>query len=169
MTRFPKYSKFYMPDTPVEKIKIEAPVDKKSEKTVEQIPKTPEEEVVEQRKPQIPAKTLPITEEQKEIATLQKDEETVMVENILSENVNKLYSQLSEAKKIAFRKRGEEVVIKIKTILKGTKIRANEIFELIKGWLIMLPKISTYFLDQEAKIKTDKVLEMKKKGQVIEK
>lgn len=159
-----------MPDIPVEKIKTEIPaMGKKAERPVEELPKTPETEEVPRARPQKTTKALPITEKQKEEAALQKDEELVMIENVLSENIKDLYSQLSGLKKKAFQKRGEEAALKIKTILQGTKIRANEIFELIKAWLQMLPKISGYFLDQEAKIKTDKVLEMKRKGQIVEK
>ena len=144
-----------MPDIPIEKIEQQTPVDKKPEKIAEQAPEIPEVEEVPQVKPQKAAKALPITEEQKDKAALKKSEELVMIENVLSENIKDLYSQLSGFKQKAFQKKGEEVALKIKIILEGTKIRANEVFELIMNWLKMLPKISSYFLEQEAKIKTD--------------
>lgn len=98
----------------------------------------------------------------------EKDEELLMIENILSEDVLAIYSQLSAGRKQAFKQKGEETALKIKVMLMQAKIRAHEIFELIKNWLKMLPKISVYFLEQEAKIKTDKVLQLKKEGQQIE-
>ncbi|MBU1180438.1 hypothetical protein KJ885_05850, partial [Patescibacteria group bacterium] len=141
---------------------------KKIEKAPAEGPKAPEAPETAVKAVQRIPKILPITDEQKEKAALQKDEELVMIENILSEDIKDLYSQLPQLKQKAFQQKGEEAALKIKVILKKTRVRANEIFELIKNWLKMLPKITIYFLEQEAKIKTDKVLEMRKRGQEIE-
>ena len=99
----------------------------------------------------------------------EKDEELLIIENILSEDIYDIYAQLSAIKQQAFKKKGEETAVKIKNILKQTSVKIHEVFELIKEWLKTLPKISIYFLEQEAKIKTDKVLQLKKEGQEIEK
>ena len=59
--------------------------------------------------------------------------------------------------------------VKIKLTMQKTRVKASDIFELIKNWLKMIPRLSLYFLEQEAKIKTDKILGLKKDGQAIEK
>ena len=148
--------------------KFEKKIPQKKIEKAPETPKAPEAPETTTKTVQKITKILPITEEQKEKAALGKDEELVMIENILSEDIRDLYSQLPQLKQRTFQQKGEEAALKIKVMLKKTRVRANEIFELIKNWLKMLPKISAYFLEQEAKIKTDKVLEMKKKGQEIE-
>lgn len=140
--------------------KVEAPVDKEAERGFPR-PMAAEEQNI----PAAPLAAIPAPEEE---PTLDRDEEVVMIENILSENIADLYRQLSADKQRAFRKRGEEVALKIKGLLKQTRVRAHELLRLIKEWLKMLPGISYYFLEQEAKIKTDKVLQMKREGQEIE-
>jgi len=98
-----------------------------------------------------------------------RDEDLIVIENVLSEDILEVYNKLSEMKKREFKKRGEFIAVKIKTMLRQTKVRAEEIFNLIKNWLKMLPNINHYFLEQEAKIKTDKILNMRREGQIIEK
>lgn len=141
--------------------KIEAPVDKQTGGRFER-PVATEEQIVSAAQQAIsPA---PAAEK-----TPDRDEELVMIENILSENIAEIYRELSETKKMAFRQRGEDVAKKIKGLMKQAKIAVHEVLALIKEWLKMLPHISNYFLEQEAKIKTDKILQMKREGQVIEK
>lgn len=152
---------------PIEK-PLEAPVEKSIEKFERKMPEIKEEKgAIAQIKGKI-SKILPITQEEKEEALTTKDEELIMIENILSKDTEKYYNQLAIFKQKEFQKKGEEIALKIKKILRQTKVRANEIFELVKNWLKILPKISTYFLDQEAKIKTDEILQMKREGQEIE-
>lgn len=141
--------------------KPETPVDKQAESRFER-PVAAEEEK------NIPVAPQAATSAPAEQPIPDRDEELVMIENILSENIAGLYRQLSAEKQKAFRKRGEEAAWKIKGILKQTRVKAHELLQLIKEWLKMLPGISHYFLEQEAKIKTDKVLQMKREGQEIE-
>ena len=46
--------------------------------------------------------------------------------------------------------------------VKGEKVKVKEIVKLIIEWLKIIPGASRYFLEQEAKIKTDKILKLKK-------
>jgi len=142
--------------------KIEAPVDKKAEKRFERPPEAEEGETA----PFVPQATVSAATEQ---TIPDKDEELVMIENILSENISEIYRELSEAQKRVFRQKGEEASLKIKGLLRKARVAAHEILKIIRDWLKTLPRISHYFLEQEAKIKTDKVLQMKREGQVVEK
>lgn len=150
-----------------EQFEKKLPVDKSAERVERPIEALPEaapgkagdQEIVQ---PSTPSPIMPP-------ATPTRDEELVMIESILSEDIYSLYNELSEAKKGEFRRRGEEVAMEIKKMLRQAKIKIHDLYELIRNWLLMLPKINRFFLEQEAKLKTDKVLQLKRSGQEIEK
>jgi hypothetical protein len=111
---------------------------------------------------------VPIGDEAAPVSVPQ-DEELAIIKSILSENLVDIYYQLPFEVRADFRKRGEEAANKIRKILMQAKVKAHEILEIILNWLKSLPRISRYFLEQEAKIKADKILKMKMDGQIIEK
>lgn len=92
---------------------------------------------------------------------LQKSLKVDKIENILSEGLEEVYASLPERKRFEFKKKGEETAFKIFFILKKTKVKAKKIIKLIKQWLKMIPGINRFFLEQEAKIKADKIIEIK--------
>jgi len=85
------------------------------------------------------------------------------VERILSEDISELYAQMTDEQKKKFREEGEEVSSKVEKILEGVKVKAREILVLIRNWLGKIPGINRFFLIQAAKIKTDKILALKKR------
>ena len=92
---------------------------------------------------------------------LQKSLEVEKIENILSEGMEEIYVNLSARRQIEFKKKGEETAAKIFFILKKTKVKVKKIIKLIKEWLKTIPGVNKFFLEQEAKIKTDKIMEIK--------
>jgi hypothetical protein len=44
-----------------------------------------------------------------------------------------------------------------------TKIKVNKIIDLIRRWLKLIPGINKFFLEQEVKIKADKIIRLKDK------
>ncbi len=141
--------------------KLEAPVDNRAKGRFER-------PVAAEAEKNIPVAAPLAAPAQEQTSTPDKDEEIVMIENILSENISEIYKELSDAQKRSFRQKGEEISIKIKGMLKKARVATHEILNIIKEWLRMLPGISHYFLEQEAKIKTDKILQMKREGQEID-
>lgn len=87
-----------------------------------------------------------------------KDPETAVVELILAEGLEDLYGKMLPSEQEAFKKRGEEVALTIRQMMTSAKVKVKKVLLLIKGWLRMIPGVNQYFLDQEAKIKTDKIL-----------
>jgi hypothetical protein len=87
-----------------------------------------------------------------------KDPLTQRVESILEEDLTDMYLSLSPADQQAFKQKGEETLSKIRMLLNQTKVNAKKIFQLIREWLKMIPGVNRFFLEQEAKIKTDKIL-----------
>jgi len=92
-----------------------------------------------------------------------RDEVVVKIEKILESGLADEYSQLSPIAKQEFKIKGEEVAEKIKGLLSATHIKVKKIFFLIVEWLRLLPGVNKFFLEQEAKIKTDHIIELHKK------
>ena len=93
---------------------------------------------------------------------LQKTADLVEIESILSQGIENIYDGLSPEKQWEFKKKGEETALKISLLLQKTKVKVKNIIKLIKDWLKIIPGINKFFLEQEAKIKADKLLNLKK-------
>ena len=61
-----------------------------------------------------------------------------------------------------FKLKGEQAASQIRELLKSAHIKVKKILRLILDWLRMLPGVNHFFLEQEAKIKTDKIIALKK-------
>lgn len=86
------------------------------------------------------------------------------VEDILSSGLEDLYQSLDQPRKIIFKQKGEETAASIVVLIKSIKFKIYEVLNLIRNWLFIIPGINKFFLEQEAKIKTDKVLELQHKN-----
>lgn len=87
-----------------------------------------------------------------------KDEVMQRVEEILSAGLGDIYSALPEAKKPLFRAKGEEVAAAIRSMIAQGKVKVHDVLRAIRDWLRMIPGVNKFFLEQEAKIKTDSIL-----------
>ncbi|MFA7653736.1 MAG: hypothetical protein WCX97_01695 [Candidatus Magasanikbacteria bacterium] len=92
-----------------------------------------------------------------------RDEITVKIEKIMSEDLLDVYQNLSPIARQEFKIKGEETASKIQELLQSTHVKVKKIFQLIVEWLKLLPGINRFFLEQEAKIKVDKILMLKNK------
>ena len=70
----------------------------------------------------------------------------------------------------AFRAKGEETASKIRQLLTAAHVNIKKILFLICDWLKMIPGVNIFFLEQEAKIKADKIIlaveEKRKQGKL---
>lgn len=87
-----------------------------------------------------------------------RDEVTLKVEKILEEGLKDAFLELDTVQKQEFKIKGEATAFAIRTLLKNTHIKVKSIFRLILEWLKILPGVNRFFLEQEAKIKTDKIM-----------
>ncbi len=87
-----------------------------------------------------------------------KDAVMVKIEKIMEEGLNDSYQRLSPVAKQEFKLKGEQAASQIRELLKNTHIKVKKILRLILDWLRILPGINHFFLEQEAKIKTDKII-----------
>lgn len=93
---------------------------------------------------------------------LVKDEMTRQVEQIMEEGIADAYRELTVVQQQEFKIKGEETAWKIRELFKKSHLKVKEIFKLLVEWLRMLPGINKFFIEQEAKIKADKILSLKK-------
>ncbi len=87
-----------------------------------------------------------------------RDELTVKVEKIMEEGLVDAFKELSPIERQEFKMKGEEVALQIRELLKSTHVKIKKIFKLLFGWLRLLPGINRFYLEQEAKIKADKIV-----------
>lgn len=80
------------------------------------------------------------------------------IDDILEEDLKELYVAMPPDKQAEFRQKGEETRSKIRQLVSAAKVNAKKVFALIRGWLKIIPGVNRFFLEQEAKIKTDKIL-----------
>lgn len=91
-----------------------------------------------------------------------KSQQLIRIEKILEQDLGKIYFSLPENLKKEFKVKGEETAAKIEILLQRAKVKVKEVIKLIMAWLKMIPGVNKYFIEQEAKIKTDKILKLKK-------
>lgn len=89
----------------------------------------------------------------------ERDPVLAQIENILANNLGDIYTQLPEDKREAFKVKGEEVASKIHEMVTTAKIKVHKILKLVTEWLGMIPAVNVYFLQQEAKIKLDQIMD----------
>lgn len=152
-------------ELPSEKIEKEAEIKTGFKESAEETLKEvgPAERPSEIQKPKY--KIFPLKgKEREEAIRLTKSETLKEIEEILIEGLDRYYYQsLPEVLKEQFKRRGEETASKIEKIIESAKVAVGKIFNLIINWLKMIPGINKFFIEQEAKIKTDKILTLAEK------
>lgn len=92
-----------------------------------------------------------------------RDEITLHVEQIMEDGLRDAFVQLSPIEQQTFKIKGEETAREIRQLLKSSRVKVKKIFQLLIEWLKLLPGVNRFFLEQEAKIKTDKILSLKER------
>lgn len=87
-----------------------------------------------------------------------KDEYQMRIERALEDGLVDVYVTLPPAVRADFKRIGEQTAVKIRALIGSAKVRFSEIVALIRTWLRIIPSVNRFYLEQEAKIKTDKVL-----------
>jgi len=93
-------------------------------------------------------------------ATAAQKEREKKIENILEEDLSDIYAKMPAAKQSEFKVEGEKATRSINEILSSAKVKVGKILSIIKKWLSIIPGVNKFFLEQEAKIKTDKILKI---------
>ncbi len=89
-----------------------------------------------------------------------KDTITIEVEKILEDGVGRFYASLPDEAKPVFKKKGEEAASEIAQMVTTLKVKIRRVMVLISNWLKTIPGVNKHFLEQEAKIKADRIVEL---------
>lgn len=84
------------------------------------------------------------------------------VEQVMTEGLEDTYRQLDPAAQARFKQVGEQTARAIAGLLEQTKLQARKVLELLVAWLRIIPGVNKFFLEQEAKIKADKLLALRR-------
>ncbi|MBU0660745.1 hypothetical protein KKG22_01030 [Patescibacteria group bacterium] len=98
-----------------------------------------------------------------------RDKLTLEVEHIMEEGLKEAFTSLSPIERQEFKIKGEQTAIQIRQLLKKTHVKVKSIFKLLFEWLKLLPGVNRFFLEQEAKIKTEKILGLHEKHKAMNK
>lgn len=84
------------------------------------------------------------------------------IENIMSSGLDQVFLKMTPAEQQRFKEEGEKTANKIGKLLDKAKTGVDKVISLIKRWLGLIPNVNKFFLEQEAKIKADKILKIKR-------
>jgi hypothetical protein len=93
------------------------------------------------------------------VPTREKDEVDIEVGKILEDGLVEYFQTLPPEAQARFKKKGEEIGEKIAVMVRDYKVQVKAVLLLIRDWLLTIPGVNKFFLEQEAKIKTDRILE----------
>ena len=82
------------------------------------------------------------------------------IEKILEIDLAEAYRSMTPEKQLEFRTVGERTAKEINRLLSEARVQAKKIIELIIEWLKIIPGVSRFFIEQEAKIKADEIMKM---------
>lgn len=89
-----------------------------------------------------------------------KDPAVRAVEAVLEEDLGDAFKKMNPDVQQKFRKEGERVTATIVEMMRNAKLNTRLVLKLIVDWLKMIPGVNHFFLTQEAKIKTDRILKL---------
>ena len=87
-----------------------------------------------------------------------KDETVIEVEHVLEEGLGPFFESLPPDARPVFKEKGEEVATELAKMVSSLHVNVRRALRLIADWLKTIPGVNRFFLEQEAKIKTDRIV-----------
>ena len=97
------------------------------------------------------------------VAAQPKSELLIEVEEILSEDLGDVFQKMTPENQQKFKAKGEEIARTIWQMIETAKLHLKKVLTMLREWLKMVPGVNRYFLEQETKIKIDKIIDLIKK------
>jgi hypothetical protein len=85
------------------------------------------------------------------------------IEAILSEGLENLYLAMNADNQTKFKQAGEQASHSIAELMDKGTCTLKKVVEIIRGWLTLIPGVNRFFLEQEAKIRADKIISIQKR------
>lgn len=86
-----------------------------------------------------------------------KDPVYLEVEQVLEDGLGSYYQGMNPKLQQLFKSRGETLAASLALMVTVTKVNVGKVVELIRRWLMLIPGVSRFFLEQEAKIRADRI------------
>ncbi len=83
------------------------------------------------------------------------------IENILADGMDQVFLKMTPREQAEFKLEGERAATKINQLLDKAKVGVGKVINVILRWLGLIPNANKFYLEQEAKIKADKILKIK--------
>jgi hypothetical protein len=139
--------------------RAEAAPEAKAER--EAAPERPAGEVqAAERPPRAVVEKAPSPERSAAPSAPEKDAYHVKVERILEDNLIDVYVELPKDVRARFKAAGEALAAQLRAMTEKKAPKPTAVLEPIRKWLKVIPGVNPFFLEQEAKIKTDKVMSL---------
>lgn len=104
------------------------------------------------------AQSSPLPSEPK--STIRKE-----IEEILAQDLGELYKTLTPQQRTLFKLEGEKAAARIEEQVAKPRVKIKEILHIIREWLKLLPGVNKFFIEKEVKIKTERILMIKKESE----
>lgn len=107
-----------------------------------------------------PIQAEPVTAPVAEPVAVPQDEVAVDVQKIMEDGLEEALAAMPDDAKQRFLQKGKEIGILIADMVRQYKVEVKQVLRLLKEWLTTIPGVNKFFLEQDAKIKTDRILEL---------
>ncbi|MAG28808.1 hypothetical protein CL632_01510 [bacterium] len=92
-----------------------------------------------------------------------KSERVIEIEKIMTAGLDDIYKELDPNTQQTVKTIGEEAASQIEKLIEEGQNIAKKVLSVLRGWLKKIPGVNIYFLEQESKRKTDKIMAMARK------
>lgn len=79
-----------------------------------------------------------------------------------------MFAEMTPQQKATFKAEGEKTASLIRQMVETAKAKTKSVIDLVKRWLRLIPGVNKFFVEQEAKIKADKVIALQRKIHGVE-
>lgn len=87
-----------------------------------------------------------------------EQEQLQRIESVLSEGLHDIFVALPPVEQQKFKVAGEQAAREVQGLLGQVKVQVGKIIDVLRRWLGTLPGVNKYFVEQEAKIKAQKLV-----------
>ncbi len=92
-----------------------------------------------------------------------KSERLIDIEKIMTEGLDDIYVALPPELQAAVKYEGEIAAAKIEELIESGKSISKKVLAILRSWLEKIPGVNKFFLEQEAKIKTERLLNLRER------
>lgn len=89
-----------------------------------------------------------------------EEQQLKQIESVLSEGLHDIFVALPPAEQQKFKLAGEQAAREVSGLLGQVKVQVGKIIEVLRRWLGALSGVNKFFVEQEAKIKAQKLVSL---------